>query len=224
MSAASFVSSAEAAYVAELTDRDMNRVFDEHLVPDQLLRTDHGRRFARLACAFARFYFITDSIFAAALRRSVISELTERVIVRGDKDRVLALQGALAKSAWVVQVSHGQSVDVSPFIESAMQRARRVDQAERVVENSNDVVDGVPVFKGTRVPLDVVTASMDKGIQFERIRASYQFLTPELVDAARVYQLVHPRRGRRRSIAEVHPDWKVTEKRVVRPPRALAVG
>jgi uncharacterized protein (DUF433 family) len=222
MSVTVFVPSAEAAYIAELTDRDMNRVFDEHLVPDQLVRMDQGRRFARLASAFAHFYFTTDSIFAAALRRSVVTELTERVIVLGNKDRILALQGALAKSAWVVRVSHGQSVDVSPFVESAMLRARKVDQAEAVVETSDDVMDGTPVFRGTRVPLDMVTASLDNGIPFERVRASYEFLTPELVEAAKVYQLVHPRRGRRRSIAEVHPDWTVTEKRVVRPPRASA--
>ena len=216
-----FVSSAEAAYIAELTDRDMNRVFDEHLVPDRLLRSDQGRRFARLAAAFARFYFATDGIFAAPLRRSVLAELTERVSVLGKNDRILALRGVLPKSAWVVQVSHGQSVDVSSFVESAKLRARKVDQAEAVVETSEDVMDGTPVFKGTRVPLDVVIASLDNGIPFERVQASYAFLTPELADAARVYQFVHPRRGRRRSLAEVHPDWTVIEKRVVRKPRLL---
>ena len=224
MSPTVFVPSAEAAYIAELSDRDMNRVFDEHLVPDQLVQAEAGRRFARLASAFARFYFTTDTIFAAALRRKVVAELTERVVGMGNKDRILALQSSLSKSAWVVHVSFGQSVDVSPFVESATQRAREVDQAEAVIETSDDVMDGTPVFKGTRVPLDVVTASLDKGIPFERVRASYDFLTPELVEAAKVYQLVHPRRGRRRSIADVHPDWEVTQRRVVRPPRAKTVA
>ena len=214
-----FVSSAQAAYIAELTERDMNRVFDEHLVPDQLVWTDPGRRFARLAAAFARFYFTTDNIFAAGLRRTVVAELTERVIARGDRSRVLALQAGLPKSAWMVKVSHGQAVDVSPFVESSMLRARTVDWAEAVVETSDEVMDGAPVFKGTRVPLDVVTTSLAKGISFERVRASYEFLTPELAEAAKVYELVHPRRGRRRSIAEVHPDWVISQRRVVRPPR-----
>ena len=222
MSATVFVPCAEAAYIADLTGRDMNRVVDEHLVPDQLVRSDYGRHFARLAAAFANFYFATDGIFAAALRRSVATELTDRVIALENKDRILALRGTLPKSAWVVQVSHGQSVDVSPFVKSAMLRARKVDYAEAVVETSRDVMDGTPVFKGSRVPLDVVTASLDKGIPFERVRASYEFLTPELAEAARVYQLVHPRRGRRRNIAETHPNWKVAETRVVRLPRASA--
>lgn len=100
-----------------------------------------------------------------------------------------------------------------------MLRARTVDWAEAVVETSDEVMDGAPVFKGTRVPLDVVTTSLAKGISFERVRASYEFLTPELAEAAKVYELVHPRRGRRRSIAEVHPDWVISQRRVVRPPR-----
>lgn len=83
-----------------------------------------------------------------------------------------------------------------------------------------ELLDGTPVFAGTRVPVNVVTASLDKGIPFERVRASYAFLTPELVDAARAYQLAHPSGERRHSIAEVHPDWAVMEGRVVRPPAA----
>jgi uncharacterized protein (DUF433 family) len=224
MSANGFISGAEAAYIAELTDRDMNRVIDEHLVPDQLVRADSECRFARLAAAYAQFYFATDHIFAATVRRRVVAELTERVLARGDKDRIVALrlQGGLPKSVWVVKVDQGQSVDVSPFVENAVLRAAEVDRANASVEASDDVMDGTPVFKGTRVPLDVVTASLDNGIPFERVRASYAFLTPELAEAAAVYQLVHPCRGRRRSIAEVHPDWQVTEKRVVRVSRGWA--
>jgi uncharacterized protein (DUF433 family) len=104
---------------------------------------------------------------------------------------------------------------------ATMLRARRVDHALTVVEIADDVLGGTPVFKGTRVPLDVVTASLAKGVPFERLKASFDFLTPDLAEAARVYQLVHPRRGRQRGIEEVHPDWEVVENRVVRPPRAL---
>lgn len=82
-----------------------------------------------------------------------------------------------------------------------------------------ELVDGTPVFRGTRVPLDVVTASLDNGIPFERVQASYGFLTPALGEAASAYLLAHPDLGRR-SIAEVHPDWTVVEKWVVRLPLA----
>jgi uncharacterized protein (DUF433 family) len=219
MTTAVFVPSAEAAYIAELSDRDMNRVFDEHLVPDALVRSDGGRRFARLASAFARFYFATDNLFVAPLRRHVVSALTQRVVALGNSEHILALQGTMDRADWLVQVQFGQVVDVSSFVESAMARARQVDEAQAVIQVSDDVMGGMPVFAGTRVPLEMVTASLDKGISLERVVDAYPFVTPSLVEAARVYQLVHPRRGRRRSLGEANPGWKVRESTLVRPPR-----
>lgn len=220
MAATPFVSSAEAAYIAELSDRDMNRVFDERLVPDALLRATDGRRFARLAAAFAHFYFFTDGIYTAPLRRRVVAELTERVVARRNRDHVLALQEALKQPDWLVNVQFGQTVDVSPFVENAVKRARTVNEAEAAIQVSADVMGGLPVFAGTRVPIDIVTASLDKGIAMERVVDSYPFVTPKLVEAAKVYQLVHPRRGRRRSLGDTHPDWKVLETKVVLRARA----
>ena len=219
MPSAVYVPSAEAAYIAELSDRDMNRVFDEHLVPDVLMRAEDGRRFARLASAFAHFYFVTDGIYAAPLRRRVVAELTERVVARRNRDPVFALQEALKQADWRVNVQFGQVVDVSLFVEKAMERARAVDEAAAAIQVSNDVMGGLPVFTGTRVPIDMVTASLDKGIPMERVIDAYPFVTPKLVEAAKIYQLVHPRRGRRRSLGEVHPDWKVLEAKSVRLPR-----
>ncbi|MCV2355344.1 DUF433 domain-containing protein [Paucibacter sp. B2R-40] len=72
--------------------------------------------------------------------------------------------------------------------------------------------DGVPVFKGTRVPLDVVAASLAAGISFERVRASYPFLTAELAMAAVVYMHENPESPRRPGIAETHPDWTISRK------------
>ncbi len=52
------IPTAEAAFIAGLSDRDMNRVADEHLMPDVLFEKNGGvRRFTRLSAAFAKFYF-----------------------------------------------------------------------------------------------------------------------------------------------------------------------
>jgi uncharacterized protein (DUF433 family) len=72
--------------------------------------------------------------------------------------------------------------------------------------------DGVPVFKGTRVPLDVVVASIASCIPFERVQASYEFLTPELAAAAVAYLHENPESPRRPGIAETHPDWTISRK------------
>ena len=51
----------------------------------------------------------------------------------------------------------------------------------------------------------------------ERTVASYPFLTPSLVDAAKIHQLVHPKRGRPRRLGKVSSGWPLTEGRVARP-------
>lgn len=82
-----------------------------------------------------------------------------------------------------------------------------------------EIVGGIPVFAGSRLPIDVVLASLDGGIDMSRIRDSWPFLTNAHVAAARAYDAAHPGRHRPLSIAEAHPDWKVIERRVVRQPR-----
>lgn len=50
-----------------------------------------------------------------------------------------------------------------------------------------DVMRGVPVFKGTRVPIANVLASLKAGFDFEQLREAYSFLTQKHVDAALSY-------------------------------------
>lgn len=211
-----FVPSAEAAFIAALSDRDMNRVVDEHIVPAALVQAENGRRYARLAAAFARFYFGTESDYSANLRKRVLVELTQRVEQRADRDRVLSLQATRGKVDWLVRLPHGQ-VDISSFVEDATARAQQVDNADALIHASPDIMDGLPVFAGTRVPIADVIASLDKGIHAKRVTASYPFLTDALISAARVYQQVHPRRGRPRRLADAQPGWSIKETRVLRP-------
>jgi uncharacterized protein (DUF433 family) len=79
---------------------------------------------------------------------------------------------------------------------------------------------GAPVFAGTRVPIDVVLGSLDRGIPFERLRGAYPFLDPNLLRAARIYAKVHPRRGRPRKLPESLPGLVESRTRLVRPARA----
>jgi hypothetical protein len=47
----------EAAVVASVTVRDVNRVIDERLLPDGLYALEDGRRLHVVACPFIGFYF-----------------------------------------------------------------------------------------------------------------------------------------------------------------------
>jgi uncharacterized protein (DUF433 family) len=214
------VPTAEAAFIAGLSDRQMNRVVDEHLVPDVLVGQQGSTRlFTRLGAAFARFYFDTEDLLIAAARRQVLEELTSRVTRLPGKEAVLALAQVPPELSWKV-VRCAVEIDVAPYVSTALVRAREVDQAQALITTDAQVMGGAPVFAGTRVPIDTVLASLDASVDLPRLQASFPFLTQAHVGAARVYAEVHPRRGRPRRLADVNPDAVRRSTRVVRAARA----
>jgi uncharacterized protein (DUF433 family) len=210
-----FVPTAEAAFIAGLTDRDMNRVVDEHILPDVLVQSKNGRSFARLGAAFAGFYFNTEQQFVANLRREILRKLTLRLELRADKHLVFDLAPMPRDLDWCVDVPNAR-IDVTAFIRAALERVRKVERANSLVQEDAEVMAGLAVFSGTRVPVEIVIASLDRGIDKQRIVASYPFLTDEHIEAARVYTRIHPKRGRPRRMSETHPNLKVKSSRVIR--------
>lgn len=78
---------------------------------------------------------------------------------------------------------------------------------------------GAPCFTGTRVPIDTVLASLDRGIGMAELRESFRFLTDTHLSAARVYAEVHPRRGWPQPLGEMNPQTPPLSSRVARPAR-----
>jgi uncharacterized protein (DUF433 family) len=211
------VPTAEAAFIAELTDRQMNRVVDEHLVPDVLFGQQGSTRlFTRLCAAFANFYFDTEDLLIAAARRQVLDELTLRVENLRTREAVFALHVLPENMNWKVD-RFAVEIDVAPYISKAIARAKEVDQADALVTSDPEIMGGAPVFAGSRVPVDIVLASAVAGADMNQLRAAYSFLTSAHLTAARVYTEVHPRRGRPRRLSQANPDWKLLSSRVLRP-------
>lgn len=212
-----FIPTAEAAFIAGLTDRQMNRVVDEHLVPEALFQQrGNSRLFTRLGAAFAKFYFATEDLLIANARRQVLEVLVSRINTAAQKERehVFALV-VLDSVSWKVEHKYVE-VDVLPFLQDAFNRSREVEQAEALVTTDPEIMSGAPVFAGTRVPVEIVLASLGKGIDMDRLKASYPFLTEAHVQAAKVYEEVHPRRGRPRRLSEANPELPRRVTRVVR--------
>ena len=81
------------AFIADVSDREMNRAVDEHILPEPLIRSGNGRRFARLGAALASFYFTSEDVYTATLRRKVVEEVSAMLRARGDMESILALFG-----------------------------------------------------------------------------------------------------------------------------------
>lgn len=196
------IPTAEAAFIAALSDRHMNRVVDEQLMPGELFEQQGNvRRFTRLSAAFAKFYFDDRNWLVASARRQVLDELTKRVGQLQAKDDVFALLTLPERFNWKV-ANFSVEVDMAPYVADVFSRVKDVTQADALVTSNFEVMGGAAVFAGTRVPLDMVLGSIAAGVDMNRLKASYSFLTDAHIHAARVYDEVHPRRGRPRRLSD----------------------
>jgi len=180
-----------------LTQQQMNRMADEHLVPDSLLAKEDGsRRFARITAAWAKFFFDTDTLLIASARKNILSELTARVASSKSSDNIMALHSLAKDIDWTIaDPKIGFQLDFTVIVSEAIARAKAVDAADEMIEKVDGIMGGKPCFKGTRMPIDVVLASLERGIPEERIADEYS-LSKDQLQAARVYAQVHPQRGR----------------------------
>lgn len=206
------VGAAEAAFIADLDPKELHRVVDESVLPDDLMeRAAESRQFARLSAAVARFYFDTANELSKAMRVDIIEKLMERLRPRANVATILALAGPLSSIDWSFRSGY-VTVDLRGAIEHAAERAARARSALKVVVEDPEVLGGRPVFRGTRVSIDVAIGAPTSGAAWTRLKASYPFLTEDHVDAANVYSVIRPRRGRPAK-TEPASKWKVKNTR-----------
>ena len=76
---------------------------------------------------------------------------------------------------------------------------------------------GVPVFQGTRIPVELVADMAAEGTTVDEILAGYPALNREQVELARLYVAAFPRRGRpaQRPWAEKKPVRMTRQRRTV---------
>jgi uncharacterized protein (DUF433 family) len=217
------VSAAEVAYIAGVTDKDINRLVDDHVLPHALWWRDRGRRFAPLTAPFATFYFGASGDLTRAARIRVIATLTSRLRERPDFDEFLSLSDRLADIDFDWSVSQASiTVFLATFVKDAAQRAARVTEAARHIVEDPEILGGTPCFAGTRVPIANVVAAAEGGMPIDDLLAAYPFLTRELIEDAAIFAKARPRAGRPRRLDDVNPELKLVRSKVVRRARADA--
>jgi uncharacterized protein (DUF433 family) len=186
----------EAAVVAGVSVRDVNRVFDEKILPESFLEAGEGRRVRSDACAYLQFYFHMAGRLTAPARAHVIHELL-----------VLPRHGA-RRGGWVSD-DDVLSVNFDRFLNDTSKRLSELRRARAMVVEDPEILGGTPVVRGTRVPVHDIAASLDAGRTAEEVRAAYPSLTDEAVELAKVYAMANPLRGRpsRRD----RPDMRVLD-------------
>jgi uncharacterized protein (DUF433 family) len=209
-------SAAEIAFIAGLTDREINRLVDEEVLRAPLVNRTDGRRFAPLTAPFATFWFGASDNLTRAARINVIDTLTQRLLDRPDFDVILALSAhALHEFDWRVQFD-ALTVELTHYVETASRRAGRVTKADRHVTEDPEILGGAPCFAGTRVPVANVLAASQQGLSFDELQSAWPFLTPQLLEDADIYMKAHPRPGRPRRLEGVPGGHRPAGRKVVR--------
>ena len=78
-------------------------------------------------------------------------------------------------------------------VESQLKQLARM---EDMVGSDPEIMHGTPVFKGTRIPVDLVADMLAQGATSEEILEGYPTLSKEKIALAPLYMRAFPRRGR----------------------------
>lgn len=215
-SAADMLKPTEAAVVARVALRDVNRVIDERILPEGFFSLDDGRRVAAAACTLISFYFDSARRLTSEERLFAIRE----VGVRLHKFRARAL-ATLVDEDWTVR-DEFLTIDLTPFVRRTKERMERLAAARDMVVSDPKVLGGAPVVRGTRVPVHDVAASVAAALPMDRILAAYPSLDADKIELATIYAEANPARGRPRASDELPKGAVIVADRRV--PRRRTAG
>ena len=174
---------AETAVVSGVSVRDVHRVIDEQILPDSFYNTSQTRSIKSQACVFISFYFGSADRLTSEERQRTIAQASR--LPNWRKSNKVIQDGFLA-------------VDLSTFLKGVEERLHKLQAARSMVVSDPEILNGMPVIRGTRVPVYDVAASVTAGTPAERLLSSYPSLKREQVELAALYAEANPLRGRPR--------------------------
>jgi len=190
--AADMLKATEAAVVAHVPLRDVNRAIDERILPDGFFTVEGGRHVLPSGCTLISFYFASANHLTSEGRLFAIREAGARLHKFRNLDPT-----ALIKEDWMVQDDF-LTIDLAPFVRRTTERMDRLAAARALVTTDPDVLGGRPVIRGTRIPVYDVAASVAAELPTDRILAAYPALDADKIELAALYAKANPARGRPR--------------------------
>ncbi len=96
----------------------------------------------------------------------------------------------------VVRPVEAVQIDVQQAHREVLESIGELKQAEQMVTMDEEVMGGVPIIAGTRIPVAALSEMLAQGATAEEIADGYPSLSLEQVRLAPIYIAAHPRRGR----------------------------
>jgi uncharacterized protein (DUF433 family) len=168
---------AEAAVLSRLSLKAVNNAIDKKTVAAR--RTKAGRLLDEPAIVYLSLERRLGGDTTPEFRRRLFA-----AIAAAPKRRVVSV-GAL-------------KVDIGESRREVMERVKELRRAERLVVSNRDILGGIPVFRGTRIPVHRIAFLLQQGDAPEALCQAYPRLTDEMIRVAPLYTEAHPARGRPR--------------------------
>ncbi|HEV2991682.1 MAG TPA: DUF433 domain-containing protein [Candidatus Angelobacter sp.] len=195
---------AQASAVTKLPLKTVHKLIDERLVRPHRQRV--GREVRRLLSQEQLIYLKLEAEGLRLLPLAARREVAKTIEASPHVDFVMLSGGR----AIVIEVKAARH-EVSQELE-------RLRKAQQMIVSDPEVMQGTPVFRGTRIPIDLAVDMMDRGATVEEILEGYPALDREKIGLAQIFMRAFPRRGRpsRRPWAKQKPI------RIARQRRSLA--
>jgi uncharacterized protein (DUF433 family) len=173
---------AEASAIAKLPLKAIHKVIEGRLIRPK--RSRRGNQVQRLLSAEHLVYLRLEAEGVRLLPLASRREVARTLESAPNSDTVIVSGG----SALVVQVKSAR-MDVQ-------RELKRLHKVEQMVVSDPEVMGGTPVYRGTRIPVDLVATMSAQGASVEEILDGYPALSREQVELAPLYVAAFPRRGR----------------------------
>jgi uncharacterized protein (DUF433 family) len=173
---------AEASALTNLPIRTVRRLIDRRLIRPRRLQT--GRSVQRLLSWEQLVYLRLEAeglyLLPIATRRKIAKQIETNAGID------------------VVSMSEGRalSIQVKTVRKELDERLKRLERAESIIVEDPETMRGTPVYRGTRIPVELVADMLNQGASVDEILEGYPALDREKIELAPLYRHAFPRRGR----------------------------
>lgn len=173
---------AQASAVANLPLPAVRKLIERRLIRPRRLRT--GRSIQRMLSREQVLYLRLEAEGVRLLPIAARRAIAKKIESSPEIDTVILAEGP----ALIIQV---KSVRLE-----LDQDLRRLKRAENMIVSDPEIMRGTPVYRGTRIPVELIADMLIQGAKPEEILEGYPALDRERVELAPLYVQAFPRHGR----------------------------
>jgi uncharacterized protein (DUF433 family) len=173
---------AQASAVTNLPLPAIHKLIERRLIRPRRRRT--GRSVQRMLSRGQVLYLRLEAEGVRLLPLAARRAIAKKIESSPEVDAVVLTEG----SAVLIQV---KSVRLELDLD-----LKKLERAEEITVSDPEIMRGTPVYRGTRIPVELIADMLSQGAKPEEILDGYPALDREKVELAPLYVQAFPHRGR----------------------------